>query len=91
MELDMRKMRILQAIIDDYILTATLCFRAQVGSVTEHIAERYASVDLLNARAILKALNLAAASVQIAYNVAHILLRYNNRNLHNRLKEYRVC
>src|SRR5699024_6546115 len=43
-------------------------------------------VDLLRAAAALGPLDLAAASVQVTDNIAHILIGNDDRNLHDRLE-----
>ena len=52
------------------ILTAALGTGTEVSCVTEHLSEGNEGVNLLRAGAGLKALNLAAAGVEIADNVA---------------------
>src|SRR5260221_8615660 len=49
----------------------TLGPRTEVGSVTEHLRERDLSADDLRGAALLHALHLTAAAVEVADHVAH--------------------
>src|SRR5699024_10764898 len=69
------------------VLAAALGAGAQISGVAEHLAQRHEGVDLLGAGAGLKALDLAAAAVQVADDVAHILLGDNDAHLHDGLQQ----
>src|SRR5699024_1196259 len=49
------------------------------------------SADHLSASDVFHTLDAAAAAVDIADNVAHVILRRSNLYLHDRLKKYRIC
>ena len=67
---------------------ATLGLGTQVGRVAEHAGEGHECRDLLDtAIACLHGLDLAAAGVEVANDVAHVLLRDNGNDLHHRLGE----
>src|SRR6266540_824880 len=51
---------------------AALRLRAQVRRVAEHLCERHERLDHLHARARVHRLDLAAAAVQVADDVAHV-------------------
>ena len=67
------------------ILATALSLGTQVGGVAEHLSQRNESVDTLSACHCLHALDLATASVQIADDIAQILIRNDNSNLHDGL------
>ena len=63
---------------------------AKVGSVTEHLAQRHLGTDELAVLAILHALDLAAATGEVAHNVAHVLLGGLDLDSHDRLEQLRI-
>ena len=67
------------------ILATALGLGTQVGGVAEHLSQRNESVDTLSACHCLHALDLATASVQVADDIAQILIRNDNSNLHDGL------
>ena len=62
----------------------------QRGGVTKHLGERNQRVDLFGRAVVIHAFDAAAAAVQVADNVAHVLFRNRNVNLHDRLKQHRI-
>ena len=69
------------------VLTTALGAGAQVGSIAEHLGQGDKGIDLLGAGAHLVALDLTAAGVQIADNVAHVLVGDDDTDLHDRLEQ----
>ena len=63
---------------------------SEVGSVTEHLAQRHLGTDELAVLAILHALDLAAATGEVAHNVAHVLLGGLDLDSHDRLEQLRI-
>src|SRR3954453_9400003 len=70
---------------------ATLRQAAQVGDVPEHLGERNERPDDLRRAARLHPLDLSAAAVEVADDVAHELLGHEDLDLHDRLEDGRVC
>ena len=66
------------------VVAAALGLRAEVGRVTEHFRQRDESGDIFHAVSGLHTLDLATAGVEVADDVAHVLFRYNDDNLHQR-------
>ena len=60
------------------ILATALGLGTQVGGVAEHLSQRNESVDTLSACHCLHALDLATARVQVADDIAQILIRNDN-------------
>ena len=58
-----------------YVLTAALCLGTHVGSVTEHLGKRHLRDNALYTVVSLHALDHTAAAVEVADNVAEVLLR----------------
>ena len=56
------------------VLTTALRAGAQVRRIAKHLGQGDKGIDLLGAGAHLVALDLTAAGVQIADNVAHVLI-----------------
>src|SRR3546814_113962 len=69
------------------ILSAALREGSQLINVTEHIRKRHHRLDDLCVSAAVGALNLTATAVQIADNVAQIVLGRGDLNLHDRLEQ----
>ena len=63
----------------------------RVGSVAEHVRQRDECIDLHCARTHLGAFDLSAAGVDIADNIAHIVLGDDNGDLHDGLHEHGSC
>lgn len=66
---------------------ATLSEAAQVGGVAEHLGQRHVGGDDLGVAARGHALDLAAARVQAADDVAHVLVRRRGLDAHDRLED----
>ena len=73
------------------ILAAALGLAAQVGRITEHFAQRDLRGDAGGAVLGLLVLDLAAAAVQVADDVAHILVRDDDVDLHDGFHDDRVA
>src|SRR4051812_39699416 len=69
---------------------SALRLAAQVADVAEHLRERDDGADDLGAARVLHGLDVAAAGVQVAYDVTHVLLRGPDLHGHDRLEEGRV-
>mmetsp|Transcript_67763 Transcript_67763/g.153236 ORF Transcript_67763/g.153236 Transcript_67763/m.153236 type:complete len:457 (-) Transcript_67763:1171-2541(-) len=65
--------------------------RPQSADVAEHGGERHAGLDDLQVAASAKAVNDAAAGVQIADDASHVLLRCDHLNSHHRFEDDRVA
>ena len=63
------------------ILATTLSLGTQVGSVAEHLSQRNERVDTLGASHCLHALDLTTASIQVADDIAQILIGNDDSNL----------
>src|SRR5438093_8175717 len=62
--------------------------RAQIGRVAEHLRERHARLDDLRAAAVFLRLDLAAPAGQVAHDVAHVVLRYDDLDTHHRFEQH---
>ena len=69
---------------------AALRAGTQRGGVTKHLGERNQRVNLFGRAVVIHAFDAATAAVQVADNVAHVLFRNRNVNLHDRLKQHRI-
>src|SRR3546814_7548359 len=69
------------------ILRATRGERAQLMDVAEHVRPRHQRVDGMRVAAAVGALDLPATRVQIADDVAAILLGADDLDLHDRLEQ----
>lgn len=58
-----------------------------VGSITEHLGQRNQSSNTSRATLGLLIVDLAATAVQVADNVAHVLIRHDNIDLHDGLHD----
>ena len=67
------------------ILAAALGLGTQVIGVAKHLRQRNERTDLLGAKHGFHALDLAAAGVEIADDVAHVILGDVDRHLHDGL------
>src|SRR3546814_10665798 len=75
----------------DTLFPYTTLFRSQGVDVAEHVGQRHHSIDHLGIAAAVHAQHADAAAVQIADNVAHVLVRRPHLDLHHRLEQYRAC
>src|SRR6266540_5592122 len=66
---------------------AALRLRAQIRRVPEHLGERHERVDHLGVRARGHRLDLAAAAVEVADDVAHVVVGRHDLDLHDRLEQ----
>ena len=73
------------------VLATALSAGTHGSSITEHLAQRYESINLLYAASVFDALDLSTTGVQVADNVAHVLLGNDNGNLHDRLHNNGAC
>src|SRR5438105_805773 len=64
--------------------------RAQIGGVAEHLCQRNSRASHLGVPARLEVLDPAAARVQVAHDVAEVLLRGHDLDGHDRLEELRL-
>src|SRR4028118_1647414 len=64
-----------------------LCARAVRVDVGQHVGERDHRLDRLGIAPRVGALDLAAAAVQVADDVAQIILRSDDLDLHDRLEQ----
>ena len=68
---------------------AALGLGAQVGRVAEHLGQRHLRADDLRVAARLHALDVTAATVEVADDVAHELLGGDDLDRHHRLEQHR--
>ena len=61
--------------------------RAQVADVAEHLGQRHQGTHDLDAGGVLHRLDLAATGVQVADDVAHVLLGSTHLDAHERLED----
>ena len=74
------------------VLSTALRFRTHIGCISEHFRERNLRDDLGNALAVvIHGLNSTAARVEVADDIAEIIVRGDGGDLHDRLGENRVC
>src|SRR6187431_520069 len=64
--------------------------RAQVADVAEHLRQRHQSLDDLDALGILHRLDLTATGVQVADDIAHVLLGGAHLDAHDGLEDHGV-
>jgi hypothetical protein len=69
---------------------AALRPRAQFGGVAEHLRQRHHRLDDLRGPAQLRAFDAAAARIQVADHVAHVLFRNHHFHRHDRLQQHRL-
>ena len=69
---------------------ATLRARTQVGSVAEHVGQRYLGPHHVAVPPLLHALDLTPPGGQVADHVAHVVLRGDHLDGHDRLQEHRA-
>ena len=72
------------------VVASALSFRTQVGSIAKHFGKRNKCVDNLSAIASFHTFDTTTARVQIADNIAHVVLRNSNFYFHIRFKDNRV-
>src|SRR5262245_20501786 len=72
------------------IARATLGHRPQVGRVAEHLGERHRGADDRRRAPVLGALEVAAAAVEVADDVAHELLGHRDLDPHHGLEDRRT-
>ena len=72
------------------VLGAPLARRPQVIHITEHIGQRHCRIQHTGVTAGIHTRNIATPAVQIADDVAHIFIRSDNFDAHNRLKQFRA-
>ena len=68
-------------------LAAALRARTEVGGIAEHLGQRNIAVDLVRAVACFQRPDGAAAAGDVADHVAHILVRDDDADLHDRLED----
>src|ERR1044072_1910723 len=69
---------------------ATLGRGPQIGRVTEHLSQRYESLDRKGVAALLLALNLATPPREVTDHIAEEVLGRNRLDRHHGLEENRV-
>src|SRR3546814_20416133 len=69
------------------LLRAALGERTQLVDVAEHVGERHDGLDGLGVAPAVGALDLPAATVEIADHVAHIFLWGDDLDLHHRFEQ----
>src|SRR6266536_5445359 len=67
-----------------------LGLRPQVADVAEHLRQRHRGADDAGAAALLHRLDVTAAGVEVADDVAHVLLGRDDLDRHHRLEDHRV-
>src|SRR6185369_17450212 len=72
------------------VARAALGHRPQVRGVAEHLGERDECADHGRGAPVLRALELSAAAVEVADDVAHELLGHRHLDPHHRLEDDRV-
>src|SRR5215471_17022549 len=72
------------------VVRPALRLAAQVPDVTEHLRQRDESLDHSGPGSFLHGLNLAAAAVQVADHVAHVVLGRRDLDAHHRLEQHRT-
>src|ERR1700680_3680911 len=71
------------------VLGPALTHRPQGIDISEHVGERDHRIDDPRIAACVHSSDLAAAAVQVADNVTHILLRRHDFDPHDRLEKFR--
>src|SRR5205823_5982991 len=66
---------------------ATLAHRAQRVDIAEHVGERHHRIDHPGIATAIHAGDLAAPAVQVADHIAHIVLRRDDLDPHDRFKQ----
>src|SRR6202158_5477184 len=64
--------------------------RPKFGSVTEHLSQRYAGLDVLRRAAPFHAKDVTAAGRQIPHHVTEVFLRHDDIDFHDRLEQVRL-
>src|SRR5215831_7483329 len=72
------------------VVRPALRLAAQVPDVAEHLRQRDESLDHPGPGSFLHGLNLAAAAVQVADHVAHVVLGRRDLDAHHRLEQHRT-
>ena len=72
------------------ILATALSLGTQVSGVAEHLSQRNECIDTLGASHCLHALDLTTASIQVADNIAQILIGNDDSHLHDGLGDDRI-
>src|SRR5215469_10243703 len=72
------------------VLCSSLAHRSQGVDITKHIGERHHPIDNPCIAPSVHSGYLTATAVQVAYDVAHILLWRDYFDAHNRLEEFRA-
>src|SRR5215467_10530666 len=63
---------------------------AQVAHVAEHLGQRHERLDGAHPRPLLHGLDMAAAAVQVADDLAHVVLGRADLDGHDRLEQHRL-
>src|SRR5687767_13688778 len=70
--------------------TASLCGGTQICCIAKHFAQRNMGTDSLSVtRAQFHTLDAATTTVQLTNHIAEVIIRYDNFNFHNWLKQDR--
>src|SRR5437762_1407410 len=72
------------------VYRAPLRHRAQLRGVAEHFGERHRRSDDLRLAALCHASDLAAPRREIAEHVAHVCVRHDDFDVHQRLQQHRM-
>src|SRR5688572_15331213 len=72
-------------------VAASAGHRAQVGRVAEHLGHRDVGLDDLRVALRLGTQHLAAAAVQVADDVAHVLVGHDHADRHDGLEQHRLA
>src|SRR4051812_12378127 len=75
---------------DHRVDSATGGAAAQVADVAEHLGQRDERPDDLDAGGVLHGLDLSTAGVEVADDVAHVLLGRAHLDVHDRLEQHRI-
>ena len=73
------------------VARSALCARAEIVSVAKHLRQRHEGVDDLVKAALLGALHLAAAGVDVTNDVAEVVVGGRNLDGHHGLKKLGLC
>src|SRR5690606_34969348 len=72
------------------VLSTTLAHRAQRVDVTEHVCKRHERIHDLDNTTAFSALDLPTTRVEVADDVAHVIVWRDNFNLHDRFEDLRT-
>src|SRR5690606_1907349 len=73
------------------VLSTTLAHRAQRVHITEHVGKRHERIHDLDHTTAFSTLDLSTTRVEVADDVAHVIVWRDNFNLHDRLEDLRAC